>query len=177
MQKIIIPPVDYEKLETLQNLYTSLGNAIIRNKFSNIKVPDKLHEAIKEVEEQIETATNEVSSRLNTWKVLLGKYYKMRLWMISNGHEYEKISYIYPYRILSTNNTLWVLEVNANPDYANYNGGVRDGSITVDSDWNYQIELEEITSEEFEQHAINTVKYVIARRVNKIKKEQDHVAE
>lgn len=123
-----------------------------------------LSEALNEcydVEESLNDATNQ---RLETWSHLLHKFYKMTTYKKTEHGEYTNITYIYPYQVILTNETLWLLEVNPNSDYI---GGVQDKNYTLDTNFDYDITLEEITEAEFNNQAIISTTHVIDRRMKR----------
>jgi hypothetical protein len=84
---------------------------------------------------------------------------------MNSNHDDVEEYYVFPYRIIEGNNTLWVLRIHIGD---NYKGGVEDLSFTIDADWGYDVELEEITREEFMDAAYATCKHVVERRIMKI---------
>jgi hypothetical protein len=164
---ILIPSYDYgemDKLEEQTSLLKQMYEAAIRK-------TDRL-ESLKEIVDEYETRLSlefeNYEKRFNKWKDLLFKYYKMTRGDIGNTD--LKVSYIFPYQLIESNRTLWMLEV----DMDNcYEGGVKDHNYTVDDTWNERIMLEEITKEEFVKKACESVQFVIERRLNKITDENN----
>lgn len=169
---ITIDAVDYSKCDNLYNSLNALVEARQGMKYCSNSATDAIDESISKIENELKECYKEIDSRLLIWGKHLRKYYKMHGSKKSDyGATYEFTKYIYPYRIIPSNSTLWVLEINPDDDY---NGGVRDRNYTVDENWNYNITLEEVPQAEFEAAAVDSVKHVIERRMERIKFEEDN---
>lgn len=162
---IKIPASEYGEIDTRENILMSLGRIANNYRFKLDDPKGHLNSLIEEYDQSIREIIKEVNSRNETWKKLLGKYYKMICKNSRNGCRYHSVSYIYPYQVIDANNTLWMLEVKEGDDYE---GGVKDRNYTVDRDWNYDTYLEEITEEEFREKAAESTKHVIDRRLSKL---------
>lgn len=105
-----------------------------------------------------------IRERLEQWEKLIGKYLKITIW--SNGRSYEKF-YLFPYRLIKTNNCLFCLRSSINDDY---NGGITsenfnviDGGILTS-----ELEIEEVTKEEMLANAIQRINDVLDVRLDKM---------
>ena len=165
MNTIKIPAVDYRKVDELQNVIKSLGMVTNMYRFTLNDPNNHIQSLLDEYEKQLDDAVNETEHRLKAWTPLLFKFYKMTQVEIRENYEIQTVSYIYPYLVINSNSTLWMLEVKEGD---NYYGGVLDHNYTVDENWNCDIYLEEITTEEFMEVAKKASEYVIERRLNKL---------
>ena len=162
---IKIPSVDYNKITVSEDILYSLGKIANDYRFNLKDNNNHLESLIKEYQNNVNESLKELDSRKNTWKKLLGKYYKMTYEKDIQGYTYKNVSYIFPYKVIDENNTLWLLEVKEGD---NYDGGVKDENRTIDNNWNYDIYLEEITEDEFRNKAFEATKHVIDRRLKKL---------
>lgn len=163
---ITIPSLNLERInEThglLCELFTIAKDYGISLHSSNINLGD----IISKYENDIRDIDKKITDRLDTWKSVLDKYYKMTLTTDSSTYTPERVSYIFPYEVNDSNNTLWVLEIMD----GNYEGGIKDHSYILDEKFDCDVTLEEISEIEFRQYAVNSVKHVIDRRLEKIEK-------
>lgn len=164
--KIKIPAANYSNLEIAQDILSDLGR-IANDYRDKIQDPDEhLKNLMNQYYEIVNQASIEVNKRIDIWESLLFKYYKMHAIYEHDNLTYEYLSYIFPYRITKENNTLWVLEINADD---NYNGGVIDKCYPIDYNWNYDTYLEEIDELYFRTLAMKRTTDVIDRRLERIK--------
>ena len=171
MQKEIIkiPQANYKKIGISEDILIGLYTVANNFRFS-LNDPNKhLESLIDEYNEYVKDERNILQSRLETWKNLLGKYYKMICESKIGSSYYKEVSYIFPYRVINSNDTLWMLEIKEGNDYE---GGVKDRSYTVDNSWNYDVYLEEISESEFKEKAIESTMHVIDRRVKRLEEEK-----
>ena len=168
--KINIPAINNVTIENTNRVYSLIEHLCEVKKLlkdnKSCNITKLLSEALNEcydVEESLNDATNQ---RLETWSHLLHKFYKMTAYKKTEHGEYTNITYIYPYQVIITNETLWLLEVNPSSDY---NGGVQDKNYTLDTNFDYDITLEEITEAEFNKQAVMSTTHVIDRRLNREK--------
>lgn len=166
---IKIPAISYNKLSDAQDIIFALGKVENNYRFKINDPNNYLVKLMDEYQNQVTQAYAELRTRIDMWKKMLFKYYKMRAVNEKNGFIYEHTSYIFPYRVIEENNTLWVLEVDSDNDYK---GGVIDHTYSIDEDWNYDIYLDEITEAEFRVHAMKRANHVIDRRLKRLEEEK-----
>lgn len=168
--KITIPAINNVTIENANRVYRlkeHLCEATRLLRYNNpCNIRKLLNEALNECYDVEESLNNATRQRLETWSKLLHKFYKMTTYKKNEDIEYANITYIYPYQVIFTNETLWLLEVNPSSDY---NGGVQDKNYTLDENFGYDITLEEITEAEFNKQAVMSTTHVIDRRLNKEK--------
>ena len=124
--------------EVLTKLY-EIGGFLKSYGFDGYKETDQIaSDIMARIKEEIGT-----NKRFEAWSKCLNKYYKMTS---VSPKLVEEISYIYPFRAIRENDTVWVLSVNAGDKY---NGGVRNITYHIDESWNTDVTLEEITRDEF----------------------------
>lgn len=162
---IKIPAVDYNKYSDLQSILDSILHVRNNYRFKLQGQDNHLDSIIEKYDSDCKEAIKQINVRLNTWKKLIGKYYKMTCVNERHNHEYKDIFYIFPYEVIDTNKTLWMLVVKCNDEY---NGGVKDTVFHVDEYWNYDTYLEEISEEEFRERACESTKFVIDRRLHRL---------
>jgi len=147
--------------ETLFKLYE-----LKHNRHNKIIDPDKHIDAlISQYNASVDECEEELTKRRNLWKNALMGFYKMTCIKVSNGIEYKKENYIFPYQLLEENDTLWCLCVDMD---IQYEGGVKDMCYNIGEKWEYTVYLEEITKEEFIKIAHKSCDDVIDRRLSKI---------
>lgn len=167
-QIINIPAIDdiiLDKREKVFGLIEHICEAkkLLKNNI-DCNISKLLNDCLNNCYKTEENIDNAIYHRFETWTQLLHKFYKMTERKSFQTGEYKSITYIYPYNVILSNETLWVLEVNPNDSY---NGGVRDKSYSLDTKLNSDITLEEITEEEFKKQITISTTNLINRRIKK----------
>lgn len=168
--KITIPAINNITIENTNQVYGLIEHLCeakkLLRKNNQCNITKLLSEALNECYDAEESINDVVNQRLETWNRLLHKFYKMTAYKKTEYGEYTNITYIYPYQLIFTNETLRLLEVNPSSDY---NGGVQDKNYNLDTNFDYDITLEEITEAEFNKQAVMSATHVIDRRINREK--------
>ena len=162
MEKVIeIPAYKYSNLERLEDGLSSLYEL----KKTCIDPNNHVGELINEYEANIQKIENDLREKVDIWKTTLLKYWKMTVSTIVNDREYTQIKYIFPYRLVDANNTLFTLTAT---DDDMYNGGVYTKTYSIDDLSKSDIKLEEISKYEFERIVHKSCDNTISSRINKI---------
>lgn len=125
---------------------------------------DTLTKLKLEYDSKYKESVDKFNDYIEEWRKLLGGYYHIKMKKSHDGIDYSKEFYIYPYRILKENLTLWVLKTFEKNEYK---GGVDDTCMNMDDMCDYDIELKPINSEEFLQHAKSSIENLINLRMKK----------
>ena len=100
------------------------------------------------MESELKESYSEYNKRINEWSGMLNKYYHLDAVKVQdNGVKCHVNALIYPYMVISSNETLWCLQVNLDDDYT---GGVKDTNYDLSYLNEYTITLTEISKDEFE---------------------------
>ena len=170
-KKITIAPINGVEIENTRKAYDLIETLYEAKKLAGYNPSSELNKSLKtalnEARNNSDALCTAIQRRLDIWKGLLCHYYKMTVRKKTEWGEHKSISYIYPYQVIYENSTLWVLEVRPDDDY---NGGVNDKNYTLDTKFDYEVTLEEVTEEEFRKQAELSTKHVINRR---LKREED----
>lgn len=162
MKKIIkIPAYEYSNLERLEDGLSSLYEL----KKTCVDPNNHVGELINEYEAKTQKIENDLQEKVHVWKTVLLKYWKMTLSTIVNDRECTQIKYIFPYRLVDANNTLFALTAT---DDDVYTGGVFTETYSIDDLSKSDIKLEEIGKNEFERIVHKSCDNVITSRINKI---------
>jgi hypothetical protein len=162
MEKVIeIPAYECSNLERLEDGLSSLYEL----KKTCVDPNNHVGELINEYEENIQKIENDLQEKVHVWKTTLLKYWKMVIYTIVNDREYTEIKYIFPYRLVDANNTLFTLTTT---DDDVYTGGVHTETYSIDDLSKSDIKLEEISKDEFERIVHNSCDNTISSRINKI---------
>lgn len=145
----------YSSLEVLYKTMQSIPNK---------KVKDGIFKLLPILESELKESYSECNKRINEWSGMLNKYYHLDAVKVQdNGVKCHINALIYPYMVISANETLWCLQVNLDDDYT---GGVKDTNYDLSYLNEYTITLTEISKDEFEFEAKNMVTKIINRRLN-----------
>lgn len=162
MEKVIeIPAYEFSNLERLEDGLSSLYEL----KKTCIDPNNHVGQLINEYEANIQKIENDLQEKVDIWKTTLLKYWKMVIYTIVNNREYTQIKYIFPYRLVDANNTLFTLTAT---DDDVYTGGVHTETYSIDDLSKSNIKLEEISKDEFERIVHNSCDNTISSRINKI---------
>ena len=162
MEEVIkIPAYEFSNLERLEDGLSSLYEL----KKTCVDPNNHVGELINEYEENIKKIENDLQEKVHVWKTTLLKYWKMVISTIVNNREYAQIKYIFPYRLVDANNTLFTLTAT---DDDVYTGGVYTETYSIDDLSKNDILLKEISKDEFERIVHKSCDNAITSRINKI---------
>lgn len=134
------------------------------------KVFKQLHELYDKEEKSVVDAEKEVEE---FFKNKLGKYWRMKVTVLSNNHEYVEEYVIYPYEFIKSNQYFFAIKSNDIHENNKHVCEIKDTSFSVD--WFFRgdttIKMEEITKDEFVEISTKSLKGILEYRLKRLEQE------
>lgn len=159
---------ELRELEYNRNCYIDDINRIDASEIWGEKCVGALKHLVQEYDEKISPLKTEWEERIKFWKDNLFKYFKVTF---KNCGNYEDNIYIFPYKLLMSNEKLFVV-VNLND---NYLSGLKDNTMDFSYFYKYDYTAEEITKEEFLTAANENVERPLKIRLEKLKNRNEFI--
>ena len=162
------------RIEQLNQLYNFLCE--YRDKFGKYKrmneTEEKIFSTLYDLYEKEELKIFETEKEVEQFfKNKLGKYWKMKVTVHSNNHDYVQWHVMYLYNFIKENHYFFAVKSSDIHECNNHVFEVKDTSFSVDRFLlgNTTIEMEEITKEEFVHIATKSVSEILDYRLIRLK--------
>lgn len=169
--EIIHKKINVKELKTLEIYRNYYIDEIIRIDVTEIgdeKLINTLKDLIQQYDEMILPLKIEWEERIKFWENNLFKYFKISF---KNCGNYKNDVYIFPYKLLMSNENLFVV-INLND---NYWSGLKDDSMDFSYFYKYDYTVEEFTKEEFLMSANKNIEKPLTIRLEKLKNRNEFI--
>lgn len=128
------------------------------------KIVEQINSFEQLVNEKRSAVMTTYSNRIEFWKKLIGKYI-----CIKSGTDERKL-YAFPYKYITGNHCVAMLQVECN---SNYKSGINDEIVDIFKNFDKDVEVVEITEEEFVDMAMKRCREVLEYRKRRIEMEKN----